>query len=183
MKVANFSPLLGTHGHVLTNEGSLAYQSCSVTGHPFMWSSPRTRDTHLVEHFMYNKWNVSFTSQQRYIARYHLYIWYHTVWTKNRLSPCAWIYGERAPLMAIVKSGSDKMSLRAVSQEQASLGTVIVLTPAIVYFYLFIIPIHINLREHQTGNSQTFATVNWFPDISLFVMQFKCIRNVSDLFA
>ena len=139
-KAANFSPLLGTHGHALNNEGSLACQSCSDTGHPFMWSSPRTF-THTcgtlhvqqMEHFFYITTTVYCLNplgQSPFWVRTvwcHLYIWYHTDRPQNGLSPCAWIYGEHTPLMVIVNSGSVRMPLRALSrfkfpQEQASWG-------------------------------------------------------------
>ena len=43
------------HSWLLSNEGSLVCHTYCDTGHPFMWSSPRTNNTHLLP----NNWQWS----------------------------------------------------------------------------------------------------------------------------
>ena len=54
-----FWPMFGTHGHWAVREGSLLV--CHTywdTGHPFIWSSPRTRDKHTY-YRAFNSWAVT----------------------------------------------------------------------------------------------------------------------------
>ena len=71
-----------------------------------------------------------------------------------------------------------------VPQEQAYFprGTGILLTPSMVYFNCFIIPIQtINLKEPQTGNSPlllSIATVNWFRNQLIYQPVNSCCISI-----